>query len=68
MPSPETCDDGADNASWLARTAGGSSPDSLIIALLVLLMALVGGYFLIGLDRMDAAPLTAAVEAASPPT
>jgi hypothetical protein len=58
--------DAQDAAAFLERSAGAPAPTSLIVALMVLLAVLIGGYYLVGLDRMEAgqavAPATIAAD------
>jgi len=63
MTEPFAVDDATDTVSYLKPSAIVRRPDSLIISLVLLLAALVGGYFMIGLDRMDASPMIAAAQA-----
>jgi len=56
-PMPIVEDEGA--AAFPNREARVNAPYGLIISLALLVAVLIGGYYLIGLDRMDASQITA---------
>lgn len=68
MTEPVAVDAQADATPYWRNTPGVSMPGSLSVALVVLLAVLVGGYFVVGLDRMDASQLAPEfqVDAGSP--